>query len=375
MIWNKGESSTMVAVVYAIIILINIFLAFCKKNYRIIQLLSIIAIAVLMCGYRRPFYGDLNNYEYMLDGRMSTTLGLGFIFNLCKTIGLNFWQTHYLLIIVFLCVALYLLKKFTVGPHLAIALFAMYYIIISSDQIKNHTALIFLMLYIIALYDNKFVKAIAFIIIASAIHYSFIVYALLFFVVKEDEKQLARTIIMVTSVITVLEILGIGDVLVLVVSRMGGVVEKYLGAYGLFKLQNYTENRTRFGYLLIFAFQILDYYLVKLSGKWTLETGFADENVQKINAFVLRINLLGFMLFPLFVYNQQWYRLIRDILILDYCVYGNAYYYLGIGSRRRAALLLLCILSVVIWLVGDLCIKTQPDSVLIPFFTNNAFIN
>lgn len=365
----------MVACVYATIIVINLFLAYCKKDIKWIKVISIIGIAVLMCGYRRPFYGDLNNYEYMFNGSMSTTIGLGFIFRLCQTIGLSFWQTHYLLIVLSLLTALFVIKKFSLSPHLAIALFTGYYIIISSDQIKNHAALIFLLLAIVALYEKKMVRAIVLLLIASSIHYSFIVYALIFFVVREDEKNLARTIIIVTSIITVLEILGIGDVLIILISRLGGIVEKYLGAYGLYKLQNYTENRTRFGYLLLFGFQIMDYYLVKLGAKWMQETGYHDERMEEVNNYVLRINLVGFMLFPLFVYNQQWYRLIRDILILNYCAMGNAYYYLRINSQRRAALLLLSIISVAVWLVGDLCIKTEPQSVLIPFFTNNAFLN
>ena len=308
----------MVACLYATIIVINLFLAFCKKNIKWIIILSMIGIAILMCGYRRPFYGDLNNYEFMFNGSMTTTIGLNCIFKICHIIGLNFWQTHYFLIIISLVTALFVLNRFSLSPHLVIALFTGYYIIISSDQIKNHAALIFLLLLIVALHEGKVFRAIILFVIASSIHYSFMAYALIFLVVREDKKNLAKSIIIVTSIITILEILGIGDVLIFFISRFGGIVEKYLGAYGLYKLHSYTENRTRFGYILLFGFQIMDYYLVKFGTKWMHETSRCDERIEDVNAFILRINLIGFMLFPLFVYNQQWYRLIRDILLLNY---------------------------------------------------------
>ena len=155
---------------------------------------------------------------------------------------------------------------------------------------------------------------------------------------------------------------------------MGGVVEKYLGEYGLLKLQNYTENRTRFGYLLLFAFQIIDFYLVDLCCKWCNEAQSENEVMNNINKYIYKINMFGFILFPLFVFNQQWYRLIRDILILNYCVFSNTYNSLRINSQRRALILFVSIISVVVWLVGDLCIKTDPQGVLIPFFTNNVFL-
>ena len=365
----------MVACLYATIIVLNLFFAYCKKNIKWITVLSFVGIVILMCGYRRPFYGDLDNYEYMFNGSMSTTIGLGFIFGICRTIGLNFWQTHYLIIIMSLLSAMFVTKKFSLSPHLVIALYTGYYIIISSDQIKNHAALLFLLFSLVAYYDKKTLIAIILLLFASAIHYSFIAYALLLFTVRDYEKNIAKTIIICSSVITILEIVGIGDILVLFVSRVGGIVEKYLGTYGLEKLQNYTENRTRFGYLLLFGFQAMDYYLIKLGTKWMHETGYCDTRSENVNKYILRINLIGFMLFPLFVYNQQWYRLIRDILILNYCAIGNSYYYLRINSSKRTILMLLSVLSVVVWLIGDLCIKTEPQSVLIPFFTNNAFLH
>ena len=113
---------------------------------------------------------------------------------------------------------------------------------------------------------------------------------------------------------------------------------------------------------------------MRIGTNWMEETGCCDDRIIGVNKFILRINLVGFMLFPLFVFNQQWYRLIRDILILNYCAIGNAYYYLRINTSRRVLLFLLSILNVAVWLIGDLCIKTEPQSVLIPFFANNEFL-
>lgn len=364
----------MTIVVFLTIIIINLFLAYSKNNSRVILWLSVFCMALLMCGYRRPFYGDLDNYQYMYDGIMDATIGLNFIFSLAKGVGISFWNIHYILLIIMLLVAVFLIRKCSLNWHFPIACFASYYIIISSDQIKNHTAFIFLIFAMYALYTEHKKMAMLLIVGAASIHYSFIVYLLLLLSCDDRKKHITRTVIYICFILTFLEIIGIGDVLLYIISKMGGIIEKYLGIYALSKLQSYTENRTRFGYLLLFGFQIIDYYLLILSYKWLPEDNRGGWT-KKFNSFVINVNLIGFMFFPLFVYNQQWYRLIRELLLVNYCAYGNCYYLLPRNSGKRAYVLLSVIISVLIWFIGDLVVKTEMSGVLIPFFTNNEFLN
>lgn len=364
----------MTIVVFLAIIVVNLFLAYSKNNSRVILWLSVFGMALLMCGYRRPFYGDLDNYQYMYDGIMEATIGLKFIFSLAKGIGISFWYTHYILLIIMLLAVVFLIRKCSLNWHFPIACFSAYYIIISSDQIKNHTAFIFLIFALYALYTEHKKIALLLIIGAMSIHYSFIVYLLLLLSCDDKKKYTTKIIICICFLLTFLEIIGIGDILLYAVSKMGGVIERYLGIYALTKLQSYTQNRTRFGYLLLFGFQIINYYLLNLTYKWLPENNRGGR-IKKFNSFVINVNLVGFMVFPLFVYNQQWYRLIRELLLVNYCAYGNCYYLLPRNSNKRACVLLCVIISILIWFIGDLIVKTEMSGVLIPFFINNQFLN
>lgn len=359
---------------FCLIVGINFFSSYLKKNSKFVLWMSIIGIAVLMCGYRRPFHGDLDNYQFMFEGKMDVTVGLGIIFSFAKKIGLSFWCVHYSIIVILLLTIVYIIKKYSYNWHFPLACFASYYIIISSDQIKNHTALIFFLLAIVALYNEKKILFTFLIIIAASIHYSFAIYIILLLIYNKKKKFITQIIVISALIISLFEIMGVGDILFYFISKADGFIENYLGSYALLKLQSYIGRRTGLGYLLLFLFQIINYYLLFVCEKWLPKTRKIDD-VRKITVFVKNINVIGFICFPLFIYNQQWYRLIRELLVVNYCVYGNCYYLLPRHSRKGKILFCLTIINISIWFVGDLIMKSEMTSVMIPFFTNNLFLN
>lgn len=363
----------MVIVTYLFVIIINLILAHEKKNSRLVMFISCIAIMLLMCGYRRPFYGDLDNYYYMYIGQQELPVGMDFIFKIFSTIGIDFYTVHYILLAVFLLVSMYVIKTFCENWHYAIALFSGYYIIISADQIKNHTAFIFLCFAIICLYKNQKVKAVLFILIASSIHYSFIIYLLFVLISPKKSKYIIKICITISLIYALMATMKLDAVIVnnfipAIISILGSKI----GAFAEMKVQLYFSTRTSWGFLLCAGLQVLDFGLLKYSRNLMIKRGITNK-IDFIE-FVIRLNEIGFMAFPLFVYNMQWYRIIRDLLLINYCVYGCTYYHLKKNTQSRLLYLCATLGSVYIWLIGDLCFKTTPDLVIIPFFTNNIFL-
>lgn len=363
----------MVIVIYLSVIIINLILAYKKKNSRLVMFISCIAIMLLMCGYRRPFYSDLDNYYYMYIGQQELPFGMKFIFKFFSTIGIDFYTVHYILLAIFLLVSMYVIRTYCENWHYAIALFSGYYIIISADQIKNHTAFIFLCLAIISLYKTQKVRASIFILIASSIHYSFIIYLLFILISPKKSKYIIKISIAISLIYAVIAIMKLDAIIInnfipVITSMLGTKI----GAFIEMKVQLYLSTRTGWGFLLCIGLQLLDFCLLKYSRNLMLERG-ATNKVEFIE-FVMRLNEIGFIAFPLFVYNMQWYRIIRDLLLINYCVYGCTYYYLEKNTKIRLLYLCITLGSVYIWLIGDLCFKTTPDLVLIPFFTNNIIL-
>lgn len=361
----------MVIVIYSIIILLNLIFAYNKKNSKVVVVISSILVLLLMCGYRRPFYGDLDNYYYMYIGQQDNTVGMQIIFNVFKSIGFDFYTVHYLILITFWFVVLWMIKVFCSNWHFPIMLMSIYYIIISADQIKNHTAFIFLCVAIVCLYREKKLKAIIFLTIATTIHYSFIVYFLMILIPRKRANVVIKICVALSTVFFIMMLFKVDFMIVNVLLRgLGNVLQA--DSMASIKLETYFTTRTNFGFLICVAFQLLNYYLLKYS-KILLNT-YGDKWQVDICDFALKVNEIGFIVFPLFLYNMQWYRIIRELLLLNYCVYGNAYHCMKYSWLKRWRFLLIVLLSVIVWLVGDLCLKTKPELVIIPFFTNNLFI-
>ena len=360
----------MVLIVYLFIIFINLFMAYCKKNSKIVVSCSIIGWMLLMCGYRRPFWSDLDNYNLMYLGEQENTIGMKIIFYVGSKLNISFYTFHYILLFIFLLISVIFIVKLCENWHLSLALFGIYYIIITADQIKNHTAFIFLSIALLSLYKDKKVLTVVLLAIATAIHYSFILYLLIFLFTMPKSNKIKKIVLIFSGFVTLCCILKIDTIgLKYCIIILKSVARNFKATFLISKIEMYLKTRTNLGYILCFIFQMINYIMLKYSEKLS----YKNED-SKLTKYALNVNEIGFMMFPLFIYNMQWYRIIRELLLLNYCVYGSTYYHLRRNTVRRAGYLLLILLSVIIWLFGDLCLKSKATSVLIPFFSNNMIL-
>lgn len=363
----------MIISIYLFVIVLNLILAYEKKNSNFVMIISYIVIMILMCGYRRPFYSDLDNYFYMYIGQQDLPIGMDIIFKIFKGFGVDFYTVHYVLLGIFNLICIYVIKTLCDNWHFALALLSGYYIIISADQIKNHTAFIFLYIAILCLYKNKRIKAIVFIALATSIHYSFVVYFLFVILSSKKSKKAIRFYIALSMIYTIAAILKLDSMFVnRLIPTLISIFGAQIGTFAESKVQLYLTTRTRGGFILCIGFQLLNYCMLRYSRKLTVNHN-ATDHISLVD-YVIKLNEIGFLSIPLFVYNMQWYRIIRDLLLINYCVYGNTYFILKKNTKCRLIYLILSVSSVYMWLIGDLCLKSSPNLVIIPFFSNNIFL-
>lgn len=90
---------------------------------------------------------------------------------------------------------------------------------------------------------------------------------------------------------------------------------------------------------------------------------------------VFWINLLSSFFFPFFIITLQFYRLPRNLLLLNIISYAIVINKLNKDSLHRIFFIGSVIFSMIMWLFIDLVVTTSADRVLIPFFLNNYFLN
>ena len=97
--------------------------------------------------------------------------------------------------------------------------------------------------------------------------------------------------------------------------------------------------------------------------------------VLKLTNLIVWINVLGVAFSPLFILHVQFYRLIRNFMILNYIIYAYAAYRIQGTRSYKLAFYGSIILSGIIWFIMDNTIIVTPDMLLYPFFTQNFFLN
>src|SRR5699024_5319062 len=90
---------------------------------------------------------------------------------------------------------------------------------------------------------------------------------------------------------------------------------------------------------------------------------------------VFWINLLSTFFFPFFMITIQFYRMPRNLLILNLVTYSITINKLKKDSLHRIIYIISIVITMFLWLLIDLIITTEADRVLIPFFPNNSFFN
>lgn len=371
----------MAIILYGMTILINVFIgkfhqrnAIVKSN-PIIMIFSFISTFILMSGYRNTsgLSNDLFNseleYSNIING-IHSNYEIGYIFFM-KVGGLftpDFYLFRNVVIGIFLFILFCVIQKWAPSPHYVIALFNSYLIILSSEQLRYFMAFVMfvigLFILVYSKYKHKKIIFSFFLILASTLHLSFVIYFLFLLSNNSLKSNREKIITGVTLVFCIIIFLNNNHIPGL--SQMLKLVDNY-------KILVYMSQSTNLGFLYPFVLQLSSILLVF----WALKL-FRESNTNEdtsIIEHVYKLNLLVVLFFPLFMLQLTFYRLARNILIINYLVYSQIRNSKDINQKNKRFFAFIVWNSVIVWIIFDLIIKTPAQALLIPFFTDNVYFN
>jgi len=385
---------------YFIFLFLNLIFAYRKKSSKLLTICTLVFIFLLIGGAGASYVGqnDYINYRISYDrvgvGDYFGNAEVGYV-TLMK-IG-NFLQLDFFifrLLITALCLFIiyyFIIKRYANNYNYVLLIYMIYPMTIDSEQFRNFIGLTILLFAIRFLENNSFknkVKYIALVLIASSIHAGFFLYLVLLLVNTNNKNRLAKGIAIVTIVLCIIAFLNNNEI---------PFLNLFLSFLENEKVVRYLTTQTNYGFLIPFSLHTINFIMIFWARriiilsekKSTLNNMIYSENDCSVKTLrkdkkisdlmfinmIYWINIIGIVFFPLYMMSITLYRLSRNFLILNLIVYSIAS---GRFSNRNVTKFLFnlnVIISVIIWLIMDLYIKTSPERVLIPFFTKNIFFN
>jgi hypothetical protein len=257
-----------------------------------------------------------------------------------------------------------------------------YPMIIDSEHLRNFIALTVLLIAIRFLEKQNARNQLKFalmILLASCFHLSFLVYLFLIFVNVKNKNWLVSAIVLISLAIMMVAVLNNNQI---------PFISSIFGLFSDDRMQVYLNSRTRLGYLIPVLLQMASIMMLYWSKKILIRKnedkkevfvpiiGMAEDTLLNEIEFVnliLWINVIGIIFFPLFILSLQFYRLVRNFLLLNIIVYSIVSYQFDRGSAYKSGFNLVVIANLLLWLFLTLTVTTTADRIIIPFFTQNVF--
>lgn len=358
--------------IFSLLVIFNVifgFRHFHKKSYRlaskIILITTFIGFFLLISGYRNysGLSSDLSNNEFeYIRVSLGNKSAYEPLYVLLMKIGSLFkldfytWRsimTAFSLILIFQSV-----KKWTSNPHLVLAFFGSYLVIVSAEQFRNFLASsIFIYGLIIFIYSNHRYKKIGFLIftvLSGLIHSVFYIY--LFIVLIDKMLSIKKIWIILFPTFILIIVMFING------NKLPGL-EYILNLLDNSQVAIYLRQSTRFGFLYPFILHlsstIMTYY-VYIKSK------------QEIHKKAYKINLLMIIVFPLYILQVAFFRISRNLLLITY-ISESGYITNQNLVKRKLLTIFLSFMLIFLWVYINLIIFTDPKAVLIPFFEDNIY--
>lgn len=299
--------------------------------------------------------------------RFNSEVGFQLINKLFIFAGLEY--KHLLIVLSFsgLLLIYKTIKLHTENAAFVLALFFLYPFIKDVVQIRN-----FLIMSMI-LYATQFIifeqkrgtlKFVIIVLLTTTIHFSSIVYLLLLFSRQKNVNSVTIFSIFIT-------LLGLLLVFTNIIQNIAGIF------FPFEKVNHWFSTKFNYGVIiavLIYAVNLfLIFYVYK---KIKINTTIKNSKINKNLIFtiaVYKINIILLLLFPLYMFNMIFFRLYRNMFILNYIVYSIGLSYIKLKSIET----IVFIFSIVLFLLSLTILQIiypYYDTVFLPVFQNNSII-
>ncbi|RAO99013.1 hypothetical protein PW5551_06570 [Petrotoga sp. 9PW.55.5.1] len=240
--------------------------------------------------------------------------------------------------------------------------------IMDSEQLRNFIAFIIIFVSLDLLKSKKLVHRIllfALILFSGTFHIAFLFYIPLIFI--NIHKNRIVIFLVLVSIITFF------------IAIMNNNTIPFIGLLTNMvsndEIVFYLNLKTNLGYLLPVTLHLINLFMIIWSKNILSSSEFKDTKYYRLTDIILYINFIGIIYFPTLLLSLTFYRLLRNIFIINLIVYSNTIYVFRKNILKYLIYLFFVFLNMFLWFYFDLIFTTKPERVLIPFFTQNYFFN
>ncbi len=347
-----------------------------KKDSKLIFSLLLLIIIILFAGntHNPDFYNYLENYNQKKAVIFNNQFEFGFqqLNRLCYTLGLSYNQFLLLVTIIGYSLINSTISLFTKNKLYVYTLYFVYPFLFDVVQIRNFLAMsviIYGSRYIIT-YQKNYIKFIIYIFIAASFHITSYFYLLILLIQIKNNKILFISIVSFT-------IIGI-----LFLPIFEQLLQSFLPNVKIIKyFHSNTSIITKLGIIIYFGFSLVLVFTAKKKVEWTdKNSSFPNENnllthddntgTNKLDVeAIYKINIICLFSIFLVVTNLSFFRLYRNIFILNYILYGIAL--VKMKKNYKYYLFSISILIFTLFSFFYLIIFAQGASVFGAIFNNN----
>ncbi|GFI44564.1 hypothetical protein IMSAGC018_02245 [Lachnospiraceae bacterium] len=340
------------------LILINYIASYYGKKPKIIILLNFILMFVLISGY---FEGvDIFNYRYSYfrvgsgyDGNFKTDVGYHMLEILFARNGVDFFVFKKVLTFAGLLLFFIGVSRLSYNPCYVYATYLLYQVVMDTIQFRNFLGFCVLMFALPFLFkENKKSHIIYAILIVIAGSFHFVMCWYLLFLLK-DNKYVYRIAI------------GI-SVLFIGATALNNMRVPFIHTFMKWLdmgIDAYVDGISSFAFLLPVFTLIYYIYIFRF---------FSNRSDRYEYKVILKIDYISLFAIPFCFMSFQWYRIIRNLNMLNYCEISNLKK-VAKKSLMRKYILILSFAVMAIWMYAEFIRFVGWDSVM-TIFENNIYI-
>lgn len=309
---------------------------------------------------------DYINYELIYNGYYPNhEIGFMKLISLFKYYNLSY---QIFLIIVSFIGLLFLkiiIKQYTININYVIALYFIYPFFLDITQIRNFIAMIiflFSIKYLNNSHKYNIIKYILCILLASIFHYSFLFY---FILLLTKIKKIKNLYFIILPTVFMLMFISYTNLHYKVLSLI----------FNNDKVLLWFTYRAKIGFIIPIVLQIFSLFFILIiynnnfiHVKTKLSDMFNFIYIQNI----YKVNIIMLLLIPLYIFNMTFFRLYRNILILNYIVVANSKF--NINAKVTNVCLKTLYVYYIIILFLYLILYINYSSVFYPIFNDNIVI-
>lgn len=309
---------------------------------------------------------DYEQYKLMYQGyNASNDVGFMKIIELFNYYNLSYQD--FLIFVSFICLfcIIKIIQLYTKNVAYVMGLYFIFPFLIDVTQIRNFISMVivlFGMKYLLIKENKSIVKYICCVLLASTVHISSLFY---FTFLLSQLKSIKKLFIFILFTCVGLMLMSFTDILPTIASFTD--IDKFIYWF---------STRAKLGFLIPIFIQLcglLLIYCIYLNKKKYIKNDYIDVKTRMNTISFLKINIILLLIVPLYIYNGTFFRLYRNMLIINYCFVAN-----NITLSRASCysnILKYLYLFYVILLFYYFIINRNFNTVFLPIFNNNIMLN